>query len=73
MATCLIYQAIQEVLKQNRKTKTRKARTMIFTEAERVSALLDLRDGQQEYDDLKNIKLLPTFLTILQEQYLKSS
>lgn len=60
MASCPVYQSIQEVLKENRKKKTRKARTRLFTEAERVATLIDLRDGEQEYRDIKSIKLLPT-------------
>ncbi len=60
MADCSIYQAIQEVLKENRIKKTRKAKTRLFTEAERIATLTDLRDGEQEYSNVKNIKLLPT-------------
>ena len=54
---CPIYTAIQEIIKQNRKKKTRKSHTRL-TAWERQALLTDLRDGTQDYGDLGKVKLI---------------
>lgn len=59
LTDCPIMQRIQQVIKANRVEKTRKQARRLNKE-ERIAALLDLRDGIQEYDDLKSAGLFFT-------------
>jgi len=56
--TCPVYAEIQKILRSQRKEKTRRASYRIFTEGERVAALVDLRDNNQEYKEIKSLKLI---------------
>ena len=59
MTDCAIMRRINEVIKANRKKKTRNASRRLNKE-ERIAALFDLRDGYQSYDDLKTVGLFFT-------------
>ena len=56
---CPIYNQIKAVVKKNRIIKTRKAQTRLSS-CERQATLKDLRDGEQDYDDVKSLALIPT-------------
>jgi len=58
-STCLIMAHINEILKENFIKKTRQRRRT-FEPHERQAALIGLRNGQQDLDDLKTIGLIPT-------------
>ena len=59
-SSCPIYKSIQEVIRENRIKKTRRKTGGHLTYYERQTTLTDIRDGIQEYDDVKNIGLLLT-------------
>jgi len=54
---CPVYPHIQHVIQQNRIKKTRR-QNRISNEFERMSILLDLRDGNQIYHDVKTLGLI---------------
>jgi hypothetical protein len=56
---CEVWQRIQELIKQNRIKKTRKTSRRLYGH-EKIAALKDIRDGIQEWDDMKNIGLVET-------------
>jgi len=56
---CEVYRRIQEVIKENRIKRTRKSRRRLDY-YERISAMVDIRDGLVDYDEYKNIGLIET-------------
>lgn len=56
MQSCPIWERIQIIIRENRIKKVRRASRRL-NEDERVSTLLDLRDGDCKYDEIKGIAL----------------
>lgn len=56
---CPVWKEINYVIRENRVKKTRNV-SQRLDRHERIAALQDLRDGEQDYNDLKNVALLAT-------------
>jgi len=56
---CEVYKEIQEVIKANRIKKSRKSYKHL-NDDERRAILVDLRDGIQTYNEIKDLSLIPT-------------
>jgi len=56
MQSCDVWQRIQIIIRENRIKKVRRA-SRILNKDERISTLLDLRDGDCKYDEVKGIAL----------------
>jgi len=54
---CEVYHAIQQVVLKNRK-KRRRSRRRSLTKAERISTLRDIRDGVQDWQEIKNLGII---------------
>jgi len=59
LSSCPVYIHINEIIRKNKIKKTRKRRRLL-TKFEIHSTLRDLRDGVQEYKDIKNLGLIFT-------------
>jgi len=56
---CEVSQRINAVIKKNRKTKVRKAARRL-DDFEKVALLRDIRDGEQNWTEVKNLRIVPT-------------
>jgi len=59
ISDCEVMKAINEVVRENRIRKTRQRRR-VLSRWERQATMTDLRDGQQDVDDVKTLSLIPT-------------
>ena len=59
MSDCPVWVHIDTVIDDNRIKKTRNTRRTLDT-FEKQAALTDLRNGRQDYDDIKTLALIPT-------------
>lgn len=59
MSTCKVWPEINKVIKANRIKKVRQTRRRL-TSAEKFATLQDLRSGDQEYKQIKNLRLIMT-------------
>lgn len=56
---CPVYTHINDIIKKNRIANTRRTRRALDV-WQRQACLQDLRDGNQDYNDIKNLSLIPT-------------
>lgn len=57
MQSCKVWKRIREIVRRNKAKKIRRSSRWL-TEDERISTLLELRDGYVDYDDVKGLGLL---------------